>query len=267
MKIAFCFLTQDDLHHPEIWQEFFANVASNQFNLYCHPKRLERVVSTLLARRILHDRVATKHGDISIVEATLALFAAAYKDDPDNQYFVLISESTIPVAPFSQIWDELANCGSRSLIPYSVPLPGTEHHARLAMIENKAMFANPFYYHDQWIVLHRRHVDALLGRSYLPLFSRVFAPDEHYIMNVLVHANAIPLEQIINRRTTFANWQEHEAKLYLHPETRQILGQTFHPKTYSSIAPQDLRPAHNDWFFRKVSVSCDCSLVLDRIRS
>src|SRR5262249_52461715 len=145
------------------------------------------VKSHFLAGRIISERVSTRHAHISIVDATLALFAAAYCDDAENQYFILLSESTIPIVPFAAICSELARCESRSLIPFSVPPPGTEHHARLQTIANNAIFAKAFYLHDQWIVLHRRHVAALLDRSALAQFARVFAADEHYIMNVLVH--------------------------------------------------------------------------------
>src|SRR5262249_19140386 len=97
---------------------------------------------------------------------------------------------------------DLARCESRSLIPFSVPPPGTEHHARLQTVANHAIFAKAFYHHDQWIVLHRRHVAALLDRSALARFARVFAADEPYIMNILVHVKGVPLDQIDSRRTT-----------------------------------------------------------------
>jgi hypothetical protein len=44
------------------------------------------------------------------------------------------------------------------------------------------LFAKAFYLHDQWIVLHRRNLAALLDRSALAQFARVFGADEHYIM-------------------------------------------------------------------------------------
>ena len=266
MKIAFCFLTLAEPHHPGVWEAFFADAPSDAFTLYCHPKEPERVTSSLLAGRIIAERVPTRQGDVSIVAATLALYEAAYRDDPDNEYFVLVSESTIPIARFAAIRDELERAAQRSLIPYSVPPPGSEHHQRLNSVANNAIFADAFYFHDQWVVLHRRHVAALLDRSYLPHFAKLFAADEHYIMNVLVHAQRVPLDQVISRRTTYANWKDREVRLYKHSQTGIILGRTDHPKTYGTLAAADLAAAQDCWFFRKVAASCDCSLALERLR-
>jgi Core-2/I-Branching enzyme len=263
--LSFCFLTQGDLFHPKIWDAFFADVPTEHFSIYCHPKNLESVISPILVNRIIRDRVPTRHGDISLVEATLALFAAAL-EETHNRYFILLSESTIPITSFATIRDDIARCGARSLIPYSVPAPGTEHHRRLAMVTDGSLFAKAFYHHCQWVVLHRKHVRALLRRSYLPLFARVFAPDEHYIMNVLVHIQGVSQDKILNRRTTFVNWQDKEIKHWLHQGTGRIF-RTVHPKTYTVLSPSDLNGAHDAWFFRKVAASCDCNLVLERLNS
>jgi hypothetical protein len=75
MKIAFCFLTQSDVFHPTIWEAFFAD--AEKLRVYCHPKYPALVKSHLLAGRVISERVSTRHGHISIVDATLALFAAA----------------------------------------------------------------------------------------------------------------------------------------------------------------------------------------------
>src|SRR5262249_9917358 len=159
-----------------------------------------------------------------------------YCDDAENQYFILLSESTIPIVPFAAICSELARCESRSLIPFSVPPPGTEHHARLQTIANNASLPTAFYLHDPWSVLHDRHVAALLERSALAQFARVLAAAEPYIMNVLVDVKGVPLEQIDSRRTTFVNWREPEVKISPHPEIGGAIAQTVHPKTYHSLS-------------------------------
>jgi len=203
------------------------------------PSTREHVVSRTLAGRVIRNRVSTHHAHISLVEATLALFAAAF-DGGDNQCFILVSESTIPITSFVNIRDDLARCGARSLIRYSVPPPNAEHHQRLNMVINGLPFAKAFYHHDQWVVLQRRHVEPLLDRSYPPLFARLFAADEHDIMNVLVHMKGVSQDELINRRTIFVNWQEKEIKLYVHPGTGQIIECTYHPKTYTNLTPSDL---------------------------
>jgi hypothetical protein len=265
MKIAFCFVTLDDLVQPEICEAFFADASPDQFAVFCHPKNPGNVHSRTLAGRIIREHVPTRHAHVSIVEATLALFATAFMD-PDNQYFVLLSETSIPITPFLEIHGELARSGERSLISYSVPPWGSEHYHRVHWVANGGVFAAGFYHHDQWVVLHRQRVEKLLDRSHLGMFEQVFAADEHYIMNVLVHLKGVPLDQTVNRRTTFVNWQQREVKLHLHPITRQIEGRTFHPRTYTALSHSDLAAAGDAWFFRKIADSCDCHLALERIR-
>jgi hypothetical protein len=267
MKIAFCFLTLDDLHLPAIWDAFFAAAAPTQFGIHCHPKNPERVTNRLLRDRIVAPslRVPTRHGDVSLVAAMLSLFASAF-DEGDNDYFILASESTIPITSFSRIREDLARCSPRSLVNYRVPAPGSEHHARLDAIEGGARFAKAFYSHDSWLVLHRRHVVPLLTQSYLPLFGRVRFPDEHYFMNVLVHMKGVPADEFICRRTTFVNWKDREIRQYTDPATGKKR-HTRHPKTYTTLAPSDLNAAGEAWFFRKVAASCDCTLVLERVAS
>ena len=267
MKLAFCFLTRADLLQAALWQEFFAAGPAADFAIYCHPKEPDAVTSPVLAGRVIERRVLTSPAHISLVEATLALFAAAFRADDANEYFILLSESTIPIMSFGEIYAELGAAESCSLIAWQACLPGSEHYGRLSNIADGARFANPFYSHDQWIVLHRRHVGALLEKSYLADFARVFAPDEHYFMNVLVHALRVPLDQLVNRRTSFVSWLDPEVRSTTDPATGRLLSRTIHPKTFTSLSAWDLFGAQNHWFLRKVTASCDCSLALARVRS
>jgi len=267
MKIAFCFLTRADLLQPAVWESFFDRVARETYNVYCHPKEPAGIVSSTLRGRVIDSRVATRHGDVSIVEATLALLSAAFRDDADNEYFILLSESTIPIRPFRFVHEQLVRCEQRSVIRYGIPPPHTEHYKRLLTIENWDLFSTAFYYHEQWVILHRRHLGLLLDQPCLDLFAKAFAPDEHYFMNVLVHVKGVPLSQIINRRATFTNWTEKKIRRQTDPATGQVMAQTVHPKTYSTLSAADIAQARKEkcLFFRKVSELCDCRIILDAL--
>jgi hypothetical protein len=267
MKIAFCFLTRGDLLQPKLWESFFAGAAPEHCTVYCHPKEPEQVASPILRNRIIDDIVPTQHGHVSIVKATLNMFSQAHDDDEDNQYFVLVSESTIPIVAFERVREGLAGHGPHSTISYSVPPPNTEHHQRKFAIGWHALFSPAFFHHDNWIILHRRHVRILLDHPSLELFGSVFAPDEHYFMNVLVHLKGASLDQFVNRRATFVNWRDKEAKNYLSRETGQVAYRTVHPKTYHRLSAADLAEADDGgcWFLRKVAADCDCTIVSERL--
>ncbi len=267
MKIAFCFLTRGDLLQQKIWELFFAGAPRERFTIYCHPKEPERVAGALLSGRVVKDRVPTQHGHVSLVQATLNLFAQAYADDPANEYFVLLSESTIPIVPFAQFYDGLVNCQSRSVVSFQVAAPNSEHHQRLSSVRQPELFSSAFFYHEQWVILHRRHVALLRELPGLALFSKAFAPDEHYFMNTLVHLKGAPLDQFANQRATFVNWREREIRTYTNKHTGAFVGRTVHPKTYRQLSAADLEEARRDgcWFFRKVDADCDCAAVWPRL--
>ena len=144
MKVAFCFLTVGDVLQPKLWERFFATAPSEKYKIYCHPKEPQLVTSDFLRQSIISCPVPTQHGHISIVKATLSLFASAHDDDPDIQYFVLLSESTIPLLPFSQIYTLLERQGPRSLINYNVPPPNSEDHQRLFSVTEPSLFSSTF---------------------------------------------------------------------------------------------------------------------------
>jgi|GEM_PF-3108693 hypothetical protein len=288
MKIAFCFLTLDNLLQPAVWERFFAAAPPAQRNIYCHPKYPAQVENSLLKSRIIDEIVVTSHGDATIVEAALALYTAAYLDDVENEYFILLSESTIPIVAFAEIYAALAQCGRRSVIPFWLPAPNSEHYRRLGRTQNPALFTKAFYCHDNWFVLHRRHIALLLDRSPLSLFDGVFGADEHYAMNVLVHLKNVATSEVISAKTTFVNWAEGEQRVNADPLVAQIemhnwadpemerayrsdpknfkaVVRTAHPKIYRTLTEADLAAAKGFWFFRKLAATCNCDLVLPRL--
>ncbi len=267
MKIAFCFLTIGDLLQPKIWDAFFRAAAQEKYSVYCHPKKPQQVTSPTLRDRIIKDHTPTQHGHVSLVEATLKLFAQAYDDAPDIEYFALISESAIPLVSFGEFYAAVERKGPRSIVGYQIVGPKSEHYQRLRAVQQPERFSSAFFYHEQWVILHRRHVALLLDHPGLNLFSNVYAPDEHYFMNALIHLKRASLDQFANHRATFVNWREREVRPLTNPVTREVIGQTVHPKTYSRLSAADLAEATRAdcWFFRKVTAESDCSLVSGRL--
>jgi len=263
MKIAFCFLSIGDVSQPNLWTRFFSLAPHEKYRIYCHPKEPELVTSQFLRNGIVRNRVATKHGDVSLVQATLSLFSAAFHDDPKIQYFVLLSESTIPILPLDQIYKVVERQARRSIVNYSVPPPNSEHHKRLSSVTKPELFAKAFFQHDQWVVLHRSHVVKLLDQAPLSAFKYVFAPDEHYFMNVLVHLKCATLDEFVKHAVTYVNWQERTTKTHKDPITGQVIGVTVHPKTYYRLSELDVGQAlgANCWFIRKVDSTCDCAFL------
>src|SRR5262249_44466028 len=97
----------------------------------------------------------------------------------------------------------------------------------------------------------------------LSAFEYVFAPDEHYFMNVLVHLKRATLDEFVKRAVTYVNWRERTTKIHKDPISGEFIGVTAHPKTYYHLSELDVGQALNAncWFFRKVDPTCDCAFL------
>jgi hypothetical protein len=263
MTIALCFLTLGDLSQPVIWEAFLAEAGG--VSVYCHPKHPEEVSTDFLRRGIIADRVATAHAQVSLVDATLNLFRAAYAD-ARNQHFILLSETTVPIVTLADVERDLSGLPGKSIISYRIPASGTEHFRRQAALPADCRF-DPFFEHDQWVVLSRKHVSLLFEKPKLQSFARMFAPDEHYFMNVLAHHCGVRPDEVQNRRKTFVNWKEREVR-EVKNAAGQLVKRTVHPRTYDSLTSSDVLQARGMgcWFFRKVSRRADCGGLLNFVR-
>ncbi|ESR66523.1 hypothetical protein CICLE_v10010539mg, partial [Citrus x clementina] len=99
-KIASMFLTQGSLPFELLWDKF------SIFSVYVHALRDKPVHLSryFIDRDICSDQVIW--GRISMVNAERRLLANALKD-PDNQHFVLLSDSCVPLHIFDYVYNYL----------------------------------------------------------------------------------------------------------------------------------------------------------------
>ncbi|KAA3471603.1 RNA polymerase sigma factor for flagellar operon [Gossypium australe] len=96
-KIAFMFLTPGSLPFEKLWDMFFRG-NEGRFSVYIHASKEKPVhVSPYFLNREIHSSPVT-WGAFSMVDAERRLLAYALKD-PDNQHFVLLSDSFVDPGP------------------------------------------------------------------------------------------------------------------------------------------------------------------------
>lgn len=95
-KVAYLALTSSSFNREELMRCFFNEQNSSEYSLYIHNKL--PIESEYFSRFQLPPeyKVETSWGKYSLVLATIRLLSWALKD-PDNQRFVLISESHCPI--------------------------------------------------------------------------------------------------------------------------------------------------------------------------
>jgi len=108
-KIAFLFLTYNNLKRPDIWNKFLdidenrSSKYSNKFSIYNHSKEQDKVTDTLLIGRHIPENIDTCWGCFGAVEANILMMKSALQD-PLNKKFILVSESCAPIISFDRLY-------------------------------------------------------------------------------------------------------------------------------------------------------------------
>lgn len=263
MKIAFLFLTINDIYFPSIWDYYFKNNHKN-ISIYCHPKYPEKIKTTWLKKNIITNLVPTKWGYFT--NAIINLLKAALQDK-ENTKFIIISESCIPIKSFKTFYEFLSNdhintsyIHLRDFDDYNIK-------------KSKIKINNINIKHSGWFCLSRHHVKKLLINDNLSKFNQILAGDEH-ILSLIYNTTNIKQYEI-----TSVNWEHHQVeineinqklkKLYEKKESEhtsnyddEILSYRIrksdlgkHPKTYNNLSNEELDEIMNSksFFMRKFS--------------
>jgi hypothetical protein len=203
-KIAFLFLTRNNLKRSEIWEEFFKDNES-RYTIYCHPKEPENVSTQLLKNNIIPEHIDTCWGCINLVEANILLMQNALKE-PKNKKFILVSESCIPIVSFNKFYDiVMQNDNSRIGIHKTNTTP-----KRYKDIRNPEFLESEFIKHSgSGCIFNRKHATLLVNSKHkLKDWTTTFATDEHYNGNMLRVLDKQFNSNNDNIKTTFDIWQK-----------------------------------------------------------
>lgn len=209
-KIAFLFLTVSDLNKPDIWQNFFKGNES-KFNIYAHSKD-HRGIETdiLLNNQIPNKESYTKWGDVSLVNATIKLLKSAL-NDKNNQFFVLVSESCIPLYDFDYVYNTIID-NNKSWVFYYKQNSSLNKIRWLSMFKHrvnkgKRVPYDGFFKQSQFMILSRSHAKFLCesNNDNTKIYRYMQAPDEYYFINTLKH-NYVNFDlENINYPATYVN--------------------------------------------------------------
>ncbi|CAK9312888.1 unnamed protein product [Citrullus colocynthis] len=210
-KIAFMFLTPGSLPFEKLWHKFLDG-HDDRFSIYVHASR-EKVPHAsphFVGRDIRSEKVAW--GEISMVDAEKRLLANALLD-PDNQHFVLLSESCVPLHDFEYIYNYLIFTNVSYIDCFEDPGPhgsGRYSERMLPEIEKK-----DFRKGSQWFSMKRQHAIIVMADSlYYTIFKRFCKrtkegpncyADEHYFPTLF---HMIDPGGIANWSVTHVDWSE-----------------------------------------------------------
>ncbi|KAJ4913191.1 hypothetical protein Rs2_07812 [Raphanus sativus] len=221
-KIAFLFLTPGTLPFEKLWDEFFKG-HEGKFTIYIHPSKERPVhISRHFSDREIHSDEVT-WGRISMVDAEKRLLVNAL-EDPDNQHFVLLSESCIPLHTFDYTYRYLLHSNVSFIESFVDPgQHGTGRHMEHMLPE---IAKEDFRKGAQWFTMKRQHAIIVMADGlYYSKFREYCGPgieadknciaDEHYLPTFFSMLDPMGIS---NWSVTYVDWSERR----------------WHPKTYTT---------------------------------
>ncbi len=171
-KVAFCFLVYDQILQPEIWNAWFSKIADRAVVLVHSSEPYVHKMPNVHVEVI--PRLETAWGDISIVDAQLAIFEAALRHHQVTKV-VLLSGSTIPTKyPNATMTTLLSN--PKSHIQFAADSQIFPRYDKLLRLYPRDRIKK----HSQWVILSRLHASALVSarKNILRDFGGAQIPDE-----------------------------------------------------------------------------------------
>lgn len=199
MKIAFLFLTIDNINHPDIWKEYLKG-HENQYNLYCHAKYPENVTIDWLKHNLIKEHVETGWG--RIVGAYLALLTEAYYNK-ENIKFITVSESCIPLQTFDSLYKFLSKDNVKTSYIKLFDNQDRDINIRIKSLPEHNIIKN-YVKHYARFCLSRFHCEQLVkaDRKKIDFFSNMDIGDEHFLS--ILDFND---KYILNCMISYDNWE------------------------------------------------------------
>lgn len=214
-KMAFMFLTRGPLPLAPLWERFFKG-NEDLYSIYLH--NLPSYKSDFPTSSVFHGRQipsqVAEWGKISITEAERRLLANALLDI-SNEWFILLSESCIPIHNFSVVYRYISE--SRYSFVSAFDDPGPVGRGRYNQKMSPQVKFTQWRKGSQWFEVNRKlAIDIVKDEVYYPIFKQFCKPscyvDEHYFATML-HIQSPHL--LANTSLTSVDWSRGGA----HPAT------------------------------------------------
>ncbi|XP_051148196.1 glycosyltransferase BC10-like [Andrographis paniculata] len=214
-KIAFMFLTRGPLPLAPLWQRFFEG-NEGLYSIYVHSSPSYRPnfrTSSVFYNRQIPSQVA-EWGMMSMCDAERRLLANALLD-VSNEWFVLLSESCIPLQNFSIVYRYIARSRYSFMGSFDDPTGNGRGRYNAGMFP-KVNLTN-WRKGSQWFEVNRKiAIDIVQDTDYYPSFEQFCRPpcyvDEHYFPTMLSIKSP---RELANRSLTWVDWSRGGA----HPAT------------------------------------------------
>jgi hypothetical protein len=202
MKIALLFLTIANVYHEPYWKQFLQG-NENNYSIYIHAKEGVSPDSFFKPYE-LYSTVPTSWANT--MKAQVLLLKKALQD-PLNEKFIFLSESTLPLRPFQQIYSTVMSTDT-SIFNY---VPNPHQHAQNHLYNRRSLKDIPAKFRfkcSQWVILNRKHAEKITNDSYyIDQITRYEADNELYPATFLASQGL--LSEVTKVDKTYVNWEKY----------------------------------------------------------
>lgn len=271
-KVAFLFLTRNNTNQSLLWEQYFQN-NHDKFNIYCHPKYPSQVSDTFLSNNIIPDIQETNH--VKLYDAIIQLLKFALGDDKNNIYFILLSESCIPIKTFNKLYSFLFH-DKDTKMSYIKKLPTNMEHSNIHIHMRQDGFykniedVDNIVFHETQICISRHHLKKMLFNKKNEI-KNIFVSNKSFMSSIfpdpliqdlsITYSDRHKVDKIIliinNRLETL--WKEETWNVKLFKKIQKLnklkMKHIDKPKTFNSISKNQFRKIKksNSFFARKFS--------------
>lgn len=216
-KIAFMFMSRGDLPLEDVWRMFFEfDAHPDQYTIYWHthvdykPRN-----DSYFKNKQMKNLIPTNWASVSVTIAQQNMIKEALKD-PDNQFFCLMSESCIPLVPFSLFYRSMLG-QNKSIVDACTSNPGhTELFTRWRPDLDTIHFDKEHWRKSaQWTALNRKHAEIVANDTIvIKGFANVIPCDEHYVPSLLASFK-LDDETTCSDGFSYVHWSSNRAT---HPD-------------------------------------------------
>lgn len=153
-RVIFLFLVNDIIYHHDLWNAFFEGGSQSQYSAYVHCKQSCNQTMLKQMPTLKPVDIVPTHYCHNLVDAMVSLLKGAIADGGTKyDKFVFVSDSTLPVKPFNEIFHVLGQNGESDICVFP-----TDHWAEAAFNEKRVVLVK----HHQWVVLNYEHAKVMV---------------------------------------------------------------------------------------------------------
>ena len=204
-KTAFLFSTIGNHPHPGLWQGYW-NAYPEAYSVYSHTADVQSLSKGWLRDSQIERRFPASFGDITSTQVRNALLLRAL-EDPENRFFVFVSEGTVPVRPLRTLTENL-RWDSRSRFAWAdvstdFASPDQLHPENFAAcVASQILPRDCWVWHHPWLILERSVAQLAVEEDLTEIFAGLPMPDTFYFGTVL-RIKGYPMADMIVRKDYF----------------------------------------------------------------